>query len=76
MNEQKSQSLITPLPAYLQKMVDESPVLQHAVEFGIDLTLLAERLEWSVTERFERHQAAMEFFEEIRKAGQRQRGEI
>jgi hypothetical protein len=76
MNENVSRSLIAPLPDYLQKMVDESPVLQHAVEFGIDLTLLAERLQWSVTERFERHQAALEFFEGMRKAGQHTHDEL
>jgi hypothetical protein len=71
-----SQSLIAPLPDYLQKMVDDSPDLQHAVEFGIDLTLLIENLSLTPTERIRKLQAAIEVFEEFRKAGQRQRGEL
>ena len=69
-------SQVFPLPDYLQKMVDESPALQRAVEDGVDLTLLVESLSWTPTERFRRHQQAAAFFEEVRKAGQRKRGEL
>jgi hypothetical protein len=76
MKDEISQSLIAPLPDHLQKMVDDSPDLQHAVEFGIDLTLLIENLSLTPTERIRKLQAAIEVFEEFRKAGQRQRGEL
>lgn len=47
--------------------------LQRAVEEGIDISLLYERLSWSPTERIERHQRAIEFAERLREAGQRKR---
>jgi hypothetical protein len=76
MDENVSRSLITPLPDYLQKMVDESPMLQHAVEDGVDLTLLIENLALTTEQRLMKLQDAVEIFDEFRKAGQRERGEI
>jgi len=60
----------------LEQLIRQSPVLQRAVEEGVDLTLLIERLSLSPTERLIRHQEALAVFEEFRRAGQRKRGEI
>ena len=76
MNENVSRGLIAPLPGHLQKMVDESPILQRAVEDGVDLTLLIENLSLTPAERLSKLQVAIEVFDEFRKAGQREHGEI
>ena len=52
-----------------------SPALKKAQEEGIDITLLYERLSWTPTERIERHLRMLEFANELRKAGQKKRGE-
>ena len=44
-------------------------VLRRAVEYGIDLSLLRERLRLTPTARLERHQAALKFMHEVREAG-------
>jgi hypothetical protein len=49
--------------------------LQKAQEEGIDLTLLYERVSWTPTERIERHLQMLEFASELRKAGQKRRGQ-
>ncbi len=64
------------LPEYVRVLAKDSPALQRAVEDGVDLTLLLERLQWTPTQRFVQHQQALVFFEELRKAGQRKRGEL
>lgn len=48
--------------------------LKNAQEYGIDLTLLFERLRWTPTERIARHSQTLEFADELRKAGEEQRG--
>lgn len=48
--------------------------IQEAIDFGIDVTLLYERVPLSPTERIERHQQMLEFVEELRKAGERKHG--
>jgi len=45
--------------------------IQEAIDFGIDITLLYERLSLSPTERLERHQQMLEFAEEMRRAGKK-----
>lgn len=45
--------------------------LEKAVEEGVDISLLYERLSWSPTKRIERHQRALEFAERLREAGKR-----
>ena len=45
--------------------------LQKAVEEGVDISLLYERLSWSPTERIEKHQRALEFAERLREVGKR-----
>jgi hypothetical protein len=52
-----------------------TPALKKAQQAGIDLTLLYERLSWTPTERIERHCQMLEFANELRKAGQKHRGE-
>ena len=47
--------------------------MQKAVEEGVDISLLYERLSWSPTERIEKHQRALEFAERLREAGRRKR---
>ena len=47
--------------------------LRKAVEYGIDLTLLVERLELTANERVLRHQAALELMLELRRAGEEHR---
>jgi hypothetical protein len=52
-----------------------TPALKKAQEEGIDLTLLYERLSWAPTERIEKHLQMLEFANDLRKAGQKHRGE-
>ena len=52
-----------------------TPALKKAQEEGIDLTLLYERLSWTPTERIEKHFQMLEFANELRKAGQKHRGQ-
>ena len=49
--------------------------LERAVRFGVDLSLLRERLALTPTERLERHQRALELVLELQKAGVKQRAE-
>lgn len=49
--------------------------IQDAIEYGIDITLLYESEDLSPTERIERHQQALEFAEELRRAGKKKDGE-
>ena len=60
-NEGRPDSVITSSLTALEKAVDE----------GIDISLLYERLSWSPTERIEKHQRALEFAERLREAGKR-----
>ena len=43
-------------------------ILAWAEEYGIDLSMLRERLHWTPTERLERHQAALALAEGLRNA--------
>ena len=52
-----------------------TPALKKAQEEGIDLTLLYERLSWTPTERIEKHLQMLEFANELRKAGEKHRGQ-
>lgn len=52
-----------------------SPALKKAQEHGIDLTLLYERLSWTPTERIQKNLQMLEFAIEIRKAGEKHRGQ-
>ena len=52
-----------------------TPALKKAQEHGIDLTLLYERLYWTPTERIEKHLHMLEFANELRKAGEKHRGQ-
>ena len=48
--------------------------IQEAIDFGIDVTLLYERVLLTPTERVEKHQQMLEFVEELKKAGERKHG--
>ncbi|MBI3599846.1 MAG: hypothetical protein HY097_04290 [Nitrospinae bacterium] len=56
-------------PKARQKKYKAKNPIQDAIEYGIDVTLLYEREDLSPTERIERHQQALEFVEELRRAG-------
>ncbi|MEK6589695.1 MAG: hypothetical protein AABZ11_03365 [Nitrospinota bacterium] len=58
------------------KLKDKSKkdAVQEAIDFGIDVTLLYERIPLSPTERVERHQQVLEFVEELKRARQRKYG--
>jgi hypothetical protein len=43
-------------------------ILSRAERYGIDLSLLRERLRWTTTERLERHEAALALAEALRQA--------
>jgi hypothetical protein len=58
----------------MNKKEELPPALKNAQAHGIDLTLLFERLRWTPTERIEKHLQALEFANELRKAGEKQRG--
>lgn len=47
--------------------------LAAAKDYGIDLTLLLESLEWTPTERLRNAQNAARFFEELRRSGEKSR---
>ena len=70
-NEEMSDSLITDSLIIDLLITDPLSALKKAVEEGIDISLLYERLSWSPTERIERHQRALEFAETLREAGKR-----
>jgi len=55
------------------RSLDKPLALQRAVEKGIDVSLLYERLSWSPTERLERHRRALDFAKELKQAGERKR---
>jgi hypothetical protein len=48
--------------------------IQKAIEFGIDVSLLYERLKLTFTERIEKHQQIIEFVEELKRAGAKKHG--
>lgn len=48
--------------------------IQEAIDFGIDVTLLYERVKLSPTERIERHQQMLEFAEELKRARKKKYG--
>jgi hypothetical protein len=47
--------------------------LRKAVHYGVDLSLLVERLKLSVTERVQSHQPALELMLELRRPGEEHR---
>jgi hypothetical protein len=49
--------------------------IQKAIDFGIDVTLIYERLKLTPTERLKKHEQALEFAEELKRAGQKNRGQ-
>jgi len=53
----------------MKKKTKKSNPIQEAIDFGIDVTLLYERVKLTPTERMERHLQALLFTEELRKAG-------
>jgi hypothetical protein len=42
--------------------------IQAAMDYGVDVSMLADNLERSVTERIRRHQIALNMVEKLRKA--------
>ncbi|MGH2574631.1 MAG: hypothetical protein ACRDFC_02915 [Ignavibacteria bacterium] len=48
--------------------------IQEAIDFGIDVTLLYERIPLTPTERLDRNLQALEFAEELRRAGKKKYG--
>lgn len=52
-----------------------TPALKKAQEEGVDLSQLYERLSWTPTERIQKHLQMLEFANELRKAGQKHRGQ-
>ncbi len=48
--------------------------IQKAIDYGIDVTLLYERLKLTPTERIEKHEQMLEFVEELRRAGKEKYG--
>lgn len=47
--------------------------VRAAAEYGIDITLLRDRLMLTPTQRLEKHQQMLEFVEELQKAARRRR---
>ena len=50
------------------KTTSAGEILAQAEHYGIDLSLLRERLRWTPTERLERHQAALALAQALRHA--------
>ncbi|MDI6736321.1 MAG: hypothetical protein QME42_09070 [bacterium] len=57
------------IPEYKNK-----DAIQEAIDYGLDVTLLYERVTLTPTERIERHQQSLEFAEELKRAGERKYG--
>jgi hypothetical protein len=53
---------------YVKTTSSHAEILAQAQDYGIDLSLLRERLRWTPTERLERHQAALALAEALRHA--------
>lgn len=60
-----------------ERLLNPAPgsAIEAAQKFGIDLTLLVERLRMTPTERLERHQSALEMVEALREAGRKRCGQ-
>ena len=52
-----------------------TPALKKAQEQGIDLSQLYERLSWTPTERIQKNLQMLDFAIELRKAGEKHRGQ-
>ena len=52
----------------MEKTSSAGEILARAERYGIDLSLLRERLRWTPTERLERHQAALALAQALRHA--------
>jgi len=52
-----------------------TPALKKAREEGIDLSQLYERLSWTPTERIQKNLQMLDLANELRKAGQKHRGQ-
>jgi len=50
--------------------------IQRAIEYGIDITLLYERLSLTPTQRMERHEEFLKEIAELRRAGERKHGKF
>jgi hypothetical protein len=59
----------------VEKSDKSTSAVKRAQEEGIDLSLLYERISWTPTERIEKHLRILEFAHELRKAGQKHRGQ-
>lgn len=53
----------------------DDDVLRRAEAFGVDLSLLRERLAWTPTERLERLLETLEFVEALQAVGRRAHGQ-
>jgi len=53
----------------MNKSDKKTDPIKDAIDFGIDVTLLYERLKLTPTERIEKHEQMLEFIEELRRAG-------
>jgi len=53
----------------MNKSDKKTDSIKEAIDFGIDVTLLYERLKLTPTERIEKHEQMLEFIEELRRAG-------
>ena len=77
--EEEVRAFCSPLQSDTIESMDRSemltPALKKAQDEGIDLTMLYERLSWTPTERLEKHLQMLEFANELRKAGQKKRGD-
>ena len=50
-------------------------MMKRAREYGVDLSMLRERLRWTPTQRLEHHQSALELVTELRRAGAKHRAQ-
>lgn len=58
----------------MKKKTKRKNPIQAAIDFGIDVTLLYERLKMTPTERLEAHQRSLEFVEELQRAAKKKYG--
>jgi hypothetical protein len=52
----------------MQSPASPAEILARAEQDGVDLSLLRERLQWTPTERLQRHQATLALVEALRNA--------
>ncbi len=55
-------------PKWLSKLIEKTPELAAARDYGVDIQMLIDNMNRSVSERIKRHQIALDTFQKLRSA--------